>query len=60
MGSINKYCPHCGSEEIWEFHIELSNSLYEFEDPQVFYYECSDCHSTWEPHRIIGAENVDG
>lgn len=47
MGCIDKYCPHCGSEQVHKMsddHTEVSGNY------QVSYYECGDCDSTWEPH----------
>lgn len=52
MGSIDKYCPHCGSENIYtiELHLELVADV-EFTGDDALWYECGDCHSEWEPHR---------
>ena len=58
MGSIDKYCPHCGSEEVWKFEMDLSTSLYDLEEPEVLWYECADCHSEWEPHRHVAKQNT--
>lgn len=50
MGSIDKYCPHCGSDKVFKMEMEMENSLIVLEG-EVLWYECGDCHSTWEPHR---------
>lgn len=53
MGCIDKYCPHCASEKVFvvEMHFDHfeEDTEFEFENAEL-YYECGDCHSTWEPH----------
>lgn len=58
MGSVNKYCPHCGSQKIFEvvLHLEpaediVCDGILEFVSDETMWYECGDCHSEWEAHR---------
>ena len=56
MGSVDKYCPHCGSEKIFkvELHLEPTKDAGSIEfnaGDNTLWYECGDCHSEWEPHR---------
>ena len=50
MGSVDKYCPHCGSENVWKYEIEIEGTIMEMEVEGDLWYECADCHSEWEPH----------
>lgn len=52
MGTIDKYCPHCGSQKVFKVEIEFEGNfsmVLETED-STLWYECGDCHSEWEPH----------
>jgi transposase-like protein len=59
MGSISKFCPHCGSHNVIK-QMERFNFVegiyYTGEEVERLlkgteaYYECEVCHSTWEPH----------
>ena len=52
MGTIDKYCPHCGSEKVFKMEIEFEG-IFEFTletEEGTLWYECGDCHSEWEPH----------
>lgn len=54
VGSVDKYCPHCGSENVFkiELHLEpVEDSTLEFEGDNTLWYECGDCHSEWEQHQ---------
>ena len=53
MGSIDKYCPHCGSEKVYtvEMTCAIPGTELEFTNGDALWYECGDCHSEWEPHR---------
>ena len=51
MGSVDKYCPHCGSTNVFKIELQLE-SLTDivFEGDETLWYECGECHSEWEPH----------
>lgn len=64
MGSVDNFCPHCGSENVmalevqFEFDDEVefdsdneSDDDFEIvlETDNVLYYSCGDCHSEWKP-----------
>ena len=53
MGSVDKYCPHCGSQRVYiiELQLEAVDEDFEFEGDETLWYECGECHSEWEPHR---------
>ena len=42
MGSIDKSCPYCGSDEVYTIEEKLGNI-----EPQVW-YECDECYATWD------------
>ena len=60
MGSVDKYCPHCGSEKVFKVELEFeSDCELEFEGADLW-YECGDCHSEWEPHHHSAAHTFFG
>ena len=54
MGTIDKYCPHCGSQKVFkveiDFEFEGGLNLTLEHEAEALWYECGDCHSEWEPH----------
>jgi transposase-like protein len=62
VGSIDKYCPHCGSEKVFVVELEFEgNFSFQLEhDSAPLWYECGDCHSEWEPHEHYATHRMIG
>jgi hypothetical protein len=54
MGSIDKYCPCCGSTKVYKIQVHFDpigcGTTVTFK-AENYWYECGDCHSEWQAHR---------